>query len=295
MDLDSASHFNSECPSYHDFENAHYRWILLLLALEYAVVGIVTTIEFFKATVVQKHKLFSFKSLFLLTAVFVMFIRAFPLVNNSTLDRAFNIIFICVEAPLFLQFVLLVLLVLFLFRAFYFLKSHSIKIFLPSALLCLFMIFAGTIAISHYADSQPDTQDGYEKAMRIVSLFNSFGFGCLFLLLSILGHRVYSALSSLAMTSTLRGRINAFRRIIILYSTVQLFRSIWSIFRFFDWNYFQRLMEEWSVDYSSQHYFFIATLLWYNLVEIIPCLCVIFALEKVFPHRGVSSGYVFLP
>ncbi|KAL0248818.1 hypothetical protein GEMRC1_004052 [Eukaryota sp. GEM-RC1] len=177
------------------------------------------------------------------------------------------------------------MLLIFILRAYYFLRSRSASVFLPTCIFAFTLLFLCTVLVAMFASDiiSKDRDDVLEQ----IAVLNGVIFGILFLLLTVLGRWLYSSMSSLAMTSALRFRLKAFRKIIFMYSSLQLFRCLFSFARIFGFNAIQELADKWFQDPLLQHWYFLFYVIWYNLVEIVPCVIVIVVLENVFPSpRG---------
>ncbi|KAL0210095.1 hypothetical protein P9112_010179 [Eukaryota sp. TZLM1-RC] len=276
----------AECTSIRFFPEAHHIWILWVVFIEYVLAAIFTLIKITRLVLVFKHTIQSLKVLFVSCGLLFMLARSFPLIvrisDPSLVPPDYLRIFlVCNELPLVLQYLLLVLFVLFLLNAFNFISVNPTRSILP---ISAFTLLA-TILISVYS-ADLALRRGESFALKVIDGFNIICFTLLFITISTTGFRVFNGLSQLSIPLALKKRIFHFKLILYTLGILQLIRSIWSILLFIRVNVFQSQLDSWIKTPERQHYYFIVFLIWSNLFEILPWLVVLFLIGNSSKQLG---------
>ncbi|XP_004364167.1 hypothetical protein CAOG_03328 [Capsaspora owczarzaki ATCC 30864] len=269
------------------------QWSLWVLAVLYyfIAVGSVSLIVS-RCLAVRSLQLTSFRSIFLVLAFCFSFLRG-VLVTFNFSWVVISLIFVGQLLPVFFQFAMFSLLIVFLAKCQYMMQDNDsiIRKFLYPiyiGILVVFFLISVIMAFIIAENNDPDDHRVLTRGFdRDIAIYSSIVFGTLFILVCTYGYRTYKLVLIFSLSKKKERKVRRFAMVALLYLVVLVARVLWDVTYLAGINIAQQQMNDMIID--SNNDYFICMLVFYFVVDIVPTGAILLAFYCWLPNRPAAE------
>eukprot|EP00039_Didymoeca_costata_P024052 m.9089 g.9089 ORF g.9089 m.9089 type:complete len:340 (-) comp4007_c0_seq1:2034-3053(-) len=253
-----------KCPTLMDYPVS---WQLWILVVSYFFIAIASMI------LARKHKQkLSFRHMFLYLQSFLCVLRTviFTVRFKGEEEHMFPTLLVTETLPIFIQFVIFSLLIVFLIKVLLAMqeKSHLTYRLLYPGYVVLIAILGVTSVLFAYITNKKRNEDKFDGEE---AYYGAIAFGVLSLCISVTGWKTHRTLMKIVLSEARQRQIVGVSYVVAMYSFVFLLRTVWNATSIFDQNWFQNKLYEYQQLHMQEDYY-IGLLIFYMVFEVMPMI-----------------------